>query len=81
LLLQLITKLRVSVLNLILLGLVDQTVKLFDSLVRGGHDLSVVHLESEVTFGNQSASTLINLLDQGGVKVDAKLLSVGLLFI
>lgn len=72
---------HVCVLDVVVLGRLDQILKLLNRLWRRCRNVHVLHFKTEVPLGDQSMGALIDLLDQSWIDDDTKLLSILVLLV
>jgi hypothetical protein len=67
---------HVLLLHAVSLSLANQSLQLLNGILRGGGDVHVLHLEAQVALTDESLATLVDLLNEGGLDDDAKLLGL-----
>ena len=68
---------HVHLLDVVSGGLIDQALKLIDSLFGRGRYVHVLHLETQVALTDQALTILVDMLNHGRVNLDTKLLGFG----
>ena len=72
---------HVRVLDLVVLGRLDQILKFLHRLWRSRRNVHVLHFKTEIPLGDQSMGALIDLLDQSWIDDDTKLLCILVLLV
>ena len=72
---------HVFLLDLVIIGELDQSLQFLHGFIRSLRNVHVFHLEAKITFADQPVRALINLLNQSWVNLDTQLLCILVLLV